>query len=326
MRAAAILAYMRFVSHPQKDTSFMTWQTLAASPSELGESPFWHPREQMLYWVDIDGKKIRRCNVFMGTVENWAMPSNPGCIAPARSGGLVIALRDGVYRAASWGGELRQIAKADHDTATTRFNDGKADPLGRFWAGTMFEPRTEAKAELFSLDTRNGRPPQFERKAGHATIANGLAWSPDAKTIYWADTPAHVVRAWDWDPASNAMTRERVFHQWPAKPAGWSPGQPGYAGRPDGAAVDSEGNYYVAMFEGGRIVKFSPAGVVLAEISLPAPCPTMPCFGGDDLKTLYVTTARHKRPQAELRAFPESGCIFSMQVDVPGLPVNFYAD
>lgn len=307
----------------------MTWQTLAASPSELGESPFWHPDEQMLYWVDIEGRQIRRCNVFMGTVENWAMPSEPGSIAPARSGGLVVALRDGLYRAADWGGELRQLVKADHDTATTRFNDGKADPLGRFWAGTMFEPRTEPKAELFSLDARAGRQPVLERKAGQATIANGLAWSPDSKTVYWADTPAHIVRAWDWDATSNAMTGERTFHQFAAKPPNWQagrPDQPAYAGRPDGAAVDSEGNYYVAMFEGGRIMKLSPAGQVLSEIVLPAQCPTMPCFGGDDLKTLYVTTARHKRPQAELQAFPDSGCVFSLQVDVPGLPVNFYAD
>jgi sugar lactone lactonase YvrE len=304
----------------------MTWQTIAAEPSELGESPFWHPDEQMLYWVDIDGKKINRCNVFMGTVERWPMPSEPGCIAPARSGGLVIALRDGIYRAATWGGELKQLVKAGHDTATTRFNDGKADPEGRFWAGTMFEPRTEARAELFSLDGRGGRAPALERKAGHATIANGLAWSPDAKTIYWADTPSHTVRAWDWNASSNAMSGERIFRQWPGKPAGWKSGMAGYSGRPDGAAVDVQGNYYVAMYEGARVVKLSPAGDVVAEFAVPALCPTMPCFGGDDLKTLYLTTARHQRPAAELEAFPDSGCVFSMQVDVPGLPVNFFVE
>lgn len=304
----------------------MTWQTLAAPPSELGESPFWHPDEQMLYWVDIPGQQIHRCNVFMGTVQSWAMPSEPGSIAPARTGGLVIALRDGIYRAKEWGGELRLLAKAGHDTATMRFNDGKADPLGRFWAGTMYEPRDKAAAELFSLDCRGGRAPVLERKAGGATIANGLAWSPDAAAVYWSDTPRHTIRAWDWDAESNAMTRPRVFAQWPGKPEGWQPGMPGYGGRPDGAAVDSEGHYYAAMFEGGRLLKLSPAGQVLAEIAVPARCPTMPCFGGDDLKTLYLTTARHNRPAQELLDYPDSGCVFSMQVEVPGLPVNFFQD
>ena len=161
-----------------------TWHPLTPQPYALGESPFWHPVEQMLYWVDIPGQHIHRCNVFMGSVESWAMPSEPGCTAPAQSGGLVIALRDGIYRAATWGGALLKLAGAQHDTATTRFNDGKADPAGRFWAGTMYEPRSQADAQLFSLN--NGA---LDVKVSNATIANALAWSPDAKTMYWADTP-----------------------------------------------------------------------------------------------------------------------------------------
>ena len=297
------------------------WQTVTTQRCALGESPFWHPTEQQLYWVDISGRQLHRCNVFMGSVESWAMPSEPGCIAPAASGGLVIALRDGIYRAHQWGGALQLLAAAQHDTTTTRFNDGKADPSGRFWAGTMFEPRTVASAQLFSLDGG-----ALQVKASNATIANGLAWSPNAKTVYWADTPTHTVRAWDWSQHTNAMSGERVFKQWPGKPAGWQFGVAGYGGRPDGAAVDVEGNYYVAMFEGARLCKLSPSGQELASIDLPALCPTMPCFGGDDLKTLYVTTARTQRSAAELRAFPQSGCVFSTRVDVPGLPVNFYRE
>ncbi len=302
------------------------WQTVVTQPSALGESPFWHPQEQMLYWVDIPGRHIHRCNVFMGTVESWPVHAEPGCIAPAIGGGLVMALRDGIYRARSWGQIPEKLVDASHDTATTRFNDGKCDPVGRFWAGTMYEPRDKAAAQLFSMDGRNGRAPALELKAGDATIANGLAWSPDAGTLYWTDTTAHVIRAWDWDAAGNRMHRGRVFKQFPPKPAGWQPGQAGYGGRPDGAAVDVQGNYYVAMFEGGRVLKLSPAGEVLADWAVPALCPTMPCFGGDDLQTLYLTTARHGRPAAELEAMPQSGCVFALRVDVPGLPVNFFAD
>ena len=309
------------------------WQTVVAQPDELGESPFWHPDELMLYWLDIPGRQIHRCNVFAGAVQSWAMPLEPGCMAPARTqgraSGLVIALRDGIYRAQVWCGPLQRMVLAGHDSATTRFNDGKADPLGRFWAGTMYEPRDLPAAELFSLDGRAGLAPALARMAGNATIANGLAWSPDGATLYWTDTTQHLIRAWDWDAASNRMTRERVFKQFPPKPAGWRagvPGMPAYGGRPDGAAVDSQGNYWVAMFEGGRVLKLSPGGEVLDDIATPGLCPTMPCFGGDDLQTLYLTSARHGRPAAELQARPLSGCVLSMRVEVPGLPVDFFRD
>ena len=238
----------------------------------------------------------------------------------------MIALRDGIYRARQWGGELVLLAPALHDPATSRFNDGKADPLGRFWAGTIYEPRDAALAQLYSLDHRDGRTAGLEIKARHATTANGLVWSPDASTLYWSDTPSHTIRAWDWDAAGNVLSRERVFRQWSGKPEGWQAGMAGYGGRPDGAAVDVQGNYYVAMYEGARLLKLSPAGELLAELAVPAQCPTMPCFGGADLQTLYLTTARHNRPAAELQQWPESGCVFSMQVDVPGLPVNFFLD
>lgn len=308
----------------------MSWQTAVAQPSELGESPFWHPHEQRLYWIDIPARRLHRTVPGSGQIDSWAMPSEPGCIAPARSGatdtGLVVALRDGVYRARQWGGPLTLLAPALHDPATSRFNDGKADPLGRFWAGTLYEPRDAAKAALFSLDCRDGRPPMLQTKAGEATTANGLAWSPDAATLYWSDTPRHAIRAWDWAAESNRLTNERIFRQWPGKPAGWHSGMGGYGGRPDGGAVDADGNYYVAMFEGGRILKLSPAGQTLAEMAVPAQCPTMPCFGGADLQTLYLTTARHGRLADELKRWPDSGCIFSMRVDRPGLPVNFFRD
>ncbi len=308
----------------------MTWKTVVDQPDELGESPFWHPEERRLYWVDIPGHRLRRADVASRSVESWAMPSEPGCVVPARThganSGLVIALRDGIYRARHWGGALELLAPALHDPATTRFNDGKADPKGRLWVGTLYELRDAPLAQLYSLDRRGGVLPALEVKTGNAVIANGLAWSPDAKTVYWADTPSHAVRAWDWNADSGVMSGERIFFQWPEKPKGWQPGMAGYQGRPDGAAVDVEGNYYVAMYEGARLLKLSPAGKLLADIATPAQCPTMPCFGGGDLKTLYLTTARDERPAEELRRYPDSGCVFSMRVETAGLPVNFFLD
>lgn len=308
----------------------LNWQPISPERNQLGESPFWHPHEQMLYWVDIPGRELLRCNVFTGHIEHWALPSEPGCVAPARAGGLVLALRDGVYRAREWGGALQRIAGFSHDPSTTRFNDGRCDPQGRFWAGTIYEPRDRRLGELFSVDAREGGKPVLALRAINNVVSNGLAWSPDGRTLYWADTQDHRIDAWTFDPTSGALRRHRLFAQLPPKPEGFRSDDMAaaarYGGRPDGAAVDAEGNYWSAQFEGGRLLKFSPAGELLAEVPLPARCPTMPCFGGDDGRTLYVTTASRGRPAAEAEHWPHNGCVLAARVEVPGLPVNFFAE
>jgi YD repeat-containing protein len=305
------------------------WEVAVARPDALGESPFWHPQERRLYWVDIPGRTVRRWDPATDRADEWALAQEPGCIAPAASGGLVLALRDGIYRARRWGGPLEALVRFQHG-ATTRFNDGKADPVGRFWAGTYYEPKDARKADLYSFDCRpengNGGKPVVHLKAHNATTANGLAWSPDRHTLYWSDTAQHAVYAWDWDAQGNVMRHHRIFHQFAGKPPGWQPGQAGYGGRPDGAAVDAQGHYWVALFEGGRLLRLSPAGEVVAEFAVPARCPTMPCFGGEDGRTLYLTTGRRGRPAGELQEFPHSGCVLRTRVDVPGLPTNFFID
>ncbi len=316
------------------------WQVVTPHTCALGESPFWHPHEQMLYWVDIAGKQVLRANIYMGTVETWDMPSEPGCIAPAASGGLVLALRHGVFRASKWGAPLKQLTTLPYDTTHIRANDGKCDAQGRFWVGTLDETRQQHNAALYCIDARpttHAERPLVEAKIGATaspqpvTTANGLAFSPDQRTLYWADTPSHTVWAWDFDAQTSAMTAQRVFASVSPKPANWqsdptSKDNAGYGGRPDGAAMDVQGNYWVAMFEGRRVCQFAPNGSLLAEYPTPLQCPTMVCFGGEDLKTLYVTSARHHRDAPELAAFPLSGQVLSMRVDVPGLPVNFFAD
>jgi sugar lactone lactonase YvrE len=153
--------------------------------------------------------------------------------------------------------------------------------------------------------------------------ANGLAWSPDGRTAYWADTAAHQVRAFDFDAASGQLTHARVFHQAAHKPAGWVWGSAApYGGRPDGAAVDSKGCYWSAQYEGQRLLRISPKGEVLAEVTTPVPCPTMPCFGGPDLKTLFITSSRHGRSLQELATHPDAGCVFAIRVEVAGLGIK----
>jgi sugar lactone lactonase YvrE len=321
----------------------MTWTTVTTAPNELGESPFWHPQERRLYWVDILGRKILRTRLGDATVDTWDLPSEPGCMAPAKNGGWVIALRHGVFRAHTWGGPLEHIATLDYDTRHMRANDGKCDPQGRFWVGTLDETKTAHNAALYSIDGQTspggsghaaGDAPAIERQTDPnilpVTTANGLAWSPDGRALYWADTASHRIDVWEVDGSVPRIAARRTFVQFNPKPAGWqfdaAPGNQGYGGRPDGAAVDVQGNYFVAMFEGRRVSKFASDGTLLAEWPTPVQCPTMPCFGGDDLQTLFITSARHHRSAQELEAFPLSGCVFSMRVDVPGLPVNFWVD
>jgi sugar lactone lactonase YvrE len=292
----------------------------AQEPDLVGESPFWEPRERALYWIDIGKRKIKRRRL-NGPIETWPVHSDPGCIAPREGGGLVVGLRDGIYLAAAWGAPLERATSLSYDCAKARANDGKAGPDGRFWVGTMYEPRDQPAASLYSIDFRNPYNPKVQLQAGEATVGNGLAWSPDSRTVYWADTKSHTIWAWDWDSDSNTMRKRRVFHKFAPKPSNWIPGHRGYAGRPDGAAVDVAGNYWCAMFEGARLSKISPSGELLEEIRLPVLCPTMLCFGGDDLKTIFVTSARPVSSSALLEP-SIAGHILSFRTTVPGRPVD----
>lgn len=306
----------------------LNWQLLPHSRSQLGESPFWHPLECSLYWVDIPGRQLCRANVFMGEVERWDLPEEPGCVAPAQSGGVVLALRSGVYRAAQWRGPLQLLARAPYDTHTQRFNDGKCDPQGRLWASTLYEPKDQALAQLYCLQwDASQQAYQLQTMAQGATTGNGLAWSPAGDTLYWADTPSHHIRA--YEVADKGLSHERVWAQFDAKPAAWqfeTHATPSYGGRPDGAAVDVQGNYWVAMFEGQRVCQLSPQGELLASYATPALRVTMLCFGGDDLQTLYITTAHKGQTAQEAQAQPDAGHVYSARVPVAGVPVSYFQD
>ena len=299
--------------HPLEEHGMDTaWATFATEPAQLGESPFWHPLAQRLYWVDIAGRALWRSDAGGGGAQRWPMPAEPGCIAPARRGGvdagLVIALRDRICHAPAWGGPLVEIARLPINPATERANDGKCDALGRFWAGTMHEPASGPRqpvAALYCIDLRAA--PTVRRVLGGVRTANGLAWSPGGRTLYWSDTPAHAIRAWDCDAQGEPVGAPRVLRAFEPRREG-AP----YGGRPDGACVDAEGAYWCALYEGARVLRLSPRGEVLADLPMPVECPTMPCLGGPDGRTLFVTSARRGE---------SGGQVLRTRVDVPGLPV-----
>ena len=277
----------------------------------------WHPQQQRLYYCDIPGRKLHCFNPASGELIHWNFETEVASCAPMQGGALLLAMRDGLWRFDPASGERTLLAEPPYDPAKERFNDGKCDPQGRFWVGTIYEPRDPALASLHCFS--GGK---LQRKAEGITVSNGLAWSPNGRTMYWSDTKAHTIYTLDFDPASGDIANRRVFASFPLKQAGQS--LDSYRGRPDGAAMDVEGGYWAAMFEGQRLLRFSPEGKVVREVKLPVRCATMPCFGGADLKTLYITTARENRPAAELAEQPFAGCVLALEVDVPGLPVNVF--
>jgi sugar lactone lactonase YvrE len=272
--------------------------------ASLGECPVWSAREQALFWIDINAPSLNRFDP--QTRENTVMPlpESIGSFALREAGGFVVALRSGIWLCNGEGKLERRVVDAPYDTTRIRFNDGRSDRQGRFVVGTMNEKRDGPDAALYRMDADFTLTTLF----GGLTIANGLAWSPDNRTMYHADTPTRTIRAFDYDIATGTPSGPRTFAHWD-----------GETERPDGGAVDSAGNYWIALYGDGRLAQIAPDGKVIAYHPLPAKCPTMCAFGGADLRTLFVTTARQKRDADELARFPQSGSIFAMRVETPGI-------
>jgi sugar lactone lactonase YvrE len=295
-------------------TNLDRFEPIAAPAARLGESPLWHPQQQCLYWCDIPGRAVHRWDPAGSAHRQWDFDAEPASLAPLCANGLLVAMRDGLWRLDTGSGERRRLAAPPYDPTRQRFNDGKADPQGRFWVGTLDERRLP-DAALYCWDGA-----RLHRRAAGVAVGNGLAFAPDGRTLYWADTRGHQVLVFDFDGSDGSLSNRRVFKAFAPRDAG----QPlsGYGGRPDGAAMDSKGGYWVAMFEGRRLLRLTHDGEISRQIALPVQCPTMPCFGGADLRTLYLTTSRENRPVDELARDPWAGCVLATRVDVPGLPAH----
>ena len=272
----------------------------------LGEGPVWEAGRRSLRLTDIVARRLHRFDPATGAVETLDLPEELGCFAPSRAGGVIGAMRSGIWHIAKDG--ARHLLAANPETHEgSRFNDGAVDPRGRLLAGTV-DPGRQGRAALYRYDRRG-----LARLADGLMTSNGLAFSPDGRTLYHSDTPRFTVHAYDYDADRGTISNRRTFVQ-------LTPGEPDQ-GRPDGAAVDAEGCYWTALYQGARVHRYSPGGELLASFPVPAQSPTMPCFGGPDLRTLYLTTARDGCSPEQLARYPHSGGIFAMRVDVPGLPV-----
>jgi len=275
-----------------------------------GESPLWSARESALYWVDIPAGEVHRWYPSTGERRVWKLPAAVGSIGLREAGGLVLALRTGFHVFDLESGELTFLCHPEPDVPTNRLNDGKVSPEGRFWAGTMDErPEKAPVGSLYRVDSDH----RCSRMAGGVKVSNGLAWSPDGRTMYHSDSRSTDIFRYAYDPDTGSIGEREIFVSMPPE---W--------GRPDGGAVDEEGCYWGCGISAGRINRFSPAGKLIAYVDLPVTHPTMPCFGGPDGRTLYVTSLRENLSEADLARTPQAGGVFMLQPGVAGAPAALY--
>ena len=278
----------------------------------VGEGAMWDERQQRLWWVDIDARALHCFDPAIGDDEEWAMPSRIGCFVFREEGGLVVALEDGFHFFDPDSGAVEPIVDPEPDKPGNRFNDGTPDPAGRFLAGTMPMGERLPEAAIWRLD--NDR--KVSKLVDGLKVANGMAFSPDGKLLYWSDSDASVQTIWrtDYDVDSGRMGERTVFAKTQE-----------LAGRPDGGTIDADGCYWMAGVGGWQIVRFKPSGQVDRIIDMPVEKPSKIAFGGADLSTLFVTTiGGSPSPGTEARQ-PHAGGLFALKVPgVQGLPVPRY--
>lgn len=281
--------------------------------SKTGESPVWSVLEQCFYWVDIPGRKIHRYTPATGHTQSWSTPESVGCIAlRAARGALIAACESGIFKIdlAEEGTLAWQLfAQYELPRAPMRFNDGRCDRQGRFWTSTLHTASDrQAVGELLRVDADGS-----VNRCGveGLLVANGIAFSPDGKTMYASDTAANVRLIWafDYDIDSGTPSNRRVFVDMNQ-----------YQGRPDGAAVDVEGCYWISAIDAGCLLRFTPQGELDTTVHLPIKTPTMPAFGGEDLQTLLVTTALRENPEDV-----HAGCAVAFRAGVRGIAEAVFA-
>ncbi len=278
---------------------------------QLGECPRWHPREHLLYWVDIDGCSIHRCAADGSGWEQADLGGRCGCFAFAEGGGLLLAIEMEICLWSGFGsGELpRRLATIEDSDLPPglRFNDGTTDPAGRFVAGTVDPSRKLEKAALYSFERQTC---SVRRIAGDFLTFNGLAFSSSKPEAWFSDTRRATLYRASYDSASGNLGERQAIRTFEPE-----------LGRPDGGCFDREGNYWVAMYGGGRALRLNPEGETLASYEIPASYTTMCAFGGPEMAELYVTTA-HRHDDAERSKNPQAGGLFRISgLDTVGLPV-----
>ncbi|KWU48144.1 SMP-30/gluconolactonase/LRE family protein [Pseudomonas palleroniana] len=290
----------------------MPAELIVDARNTVGECPVWVPEEQALYWVDIPNGGLQRWSAATGHLAAWKAPQMLACIARSDAGNWVAGMQTGFFQLTPHNdGSLDTIplATVDHPRADMRLNDGRCDRQGRFWAGSMVLDMGLGAAEGTLYRFAAGATPQAQL-SGFITL-NGLAFSPDGRTMYVSDSHPSVQQVWafDYDLESGTPSNRRVFIDMHAHP-----------GRPDGAAVDADGCYWICANDAGLVHRFTPEGRLDRSLSVPVKKPSMCAFGGSRLDTLFVTSIRDDHSEQSL-----AGGVFALNPGAQGLPEPTFA-
>ena len=289
----------------------MTAELILDARNATGESPVWSTTEQALYWVDIPAKRLHRWALGDASSQSWTAPQMLACIARGRDGSWIAGMEDGLFRLTphndgSLGTSL--LAGVSHAQPGMRFNDGRCDRQGRFWAGTMLMDMS-AGAQVGAMYRYSaGQAEPLNAQLDGFIVPNGLAFSPDGQTLYISDSHPDVQKIWacDYDTDTGTPHNRRLFVDMSEHP-----------GRPDGAAVDADGCYWICGNDAGLIHRFTPEGKLDRSLTVPVKKPAMCAFGGADLDTLFVTSIR---PAGDISDQPLAGGVFALRPGVKGLP------
>jgi sugar lactone lactonase YvrE len=297
---------MRLNHYMQSPRSAGSVSVVLDARDQLGEGPFWDEQRGELIRVDISRGLVHGWNPGTGASWRREVDGEVSAAVPRAAGeGMLLAVG---HRILLDGGDgERVLANVEEDRPTNRFNDCKCDPQGRLWAGTMSKERIPGVAALYRVAP--GR--EIERVIEGTTISNGLAWTPTGDRMFFVDSTTQRVDVCDFDATTGAIADRRPFAK--IDPAD---------GLPDGIAADAEGGVWVCLFGGAAVHRYGPGGTLDAAVTLPVTNPTSPVFGGPDLRTMYVTSARHRLTSAQLAAEPLAGAVLAMEPGVAGLPGN----
>jgi L-arabinonolactonase len=283
---------------------------VAHTKDVLGEVPVWSAEEGALYWIDDFKPAVHRLGSATGEVTSWRPPEKLGSMALREKGGLLLATRAGLAFYEPEGGAFEVVCDPEPDLPDNLLNDGRCDRRGRFWVGSMDKPLASPTGRLHRIDP-DLSVRTFEREVW---VSNGIAFSPDDRVMYFADSHRHAIYAYDLDIDAGEIRNRRVFATVPEG-----------EGVPDGATVDAEGFLWSARFDGGRVVRYAPDGRVDREIALPVSRPTSCMFGGPGLDALYVTTATFRLPEERRAREPWAGGLLAVDAGVRGLPEPRFA-
>ncbi|WP_341222099.1 SMP-30/gluconolactonase/LRE family protein [Polaribacter atrinae] len=272
----------------------------------------WNYKTQELYWVDIEGKKLNiyNPNSKVNTILNTA--SRISTVVPFTENEAMIALEDGVHKMNLQTGESTLFTDMKSELLGSRLNDGKCDPAGRFWVGSMHFKQEKGKANLYTISSEN----ILQKKIDSVTISNGIVWTSYKKTMYYIDTPTSTIKAFDYNNETGEISNGKIAVKIPTS-----------LGFPDGMTIDEENMLWVGMWNGNAVIRFNPVtGKVISKIEVPAHNITSCAFGGENLDILYITSASVDMTAEEIEKYPLAGSIFKVKPGVKGVNSNFYIE